>query len=182
MNPRPPDVPTTAPLIVTLGFDPMTFERLDALRTRFFPPERNRVPAHLSLFHALPGPESEAVADALEAAASGSPTIPLRFLAVMPLGSGMALKVDAPGLSRVHRRLADTFEPWLTPQDRQPLRPHVTLMNKADRHAARHALEQYRAEFEPVDGLGVSLDLWAYLGGPWRPLARYPFHGPTRFP
>ena len=177
-TPRPLD----SPLIVTLRFDPGTFDRLDALRARFFPPERNLIPAHLSLFHALPGAEIESVSDELEAAAACSAPIRLRFGSVMPLGSGMALKADAPGLSRVHRRLADAFGAWLTPQDRQPLRPHVTLMNKADRADARHALAQYRDEFTPFDGLGDALGLWAYLGGPWQSLARYPLSGPTSSP
>ena len=46
------------PFLVTLGFDEATFTRLEELRRRYFPPERNVVPAHLSLFHRLP-PEEE---------------------------------------------------------------------------------------------------------------------------
>ena len=45
------------PLILTLALDGATFAPLDALRRPHFPPERNLVPAHLTLFHALPGAE-----------------------------------------------------------------------------------------------------------------------------
>lgn len=176
-EPRP-----TTPLIVTLGFDGETFDRLDGLRCRFFPPERNLIPAHLSLFHALPPEEFDAISAELGEAAGSRPPIALRFSKVAPLGSGFALGLDAPGLAPLHRRLAESFSPWLSPQDRQPFRPHVTLMNKADRTAARLALATYRDEFEPWHGTGDSVLLWAYLGGPWKPLARYPLSGPTRSP
>ncbi|QDV33177.1 2'-5' RNA ligase family protein [Tautonia plasticadhaerens] len=171
-EPRP-----TTPLIVTLGFDAETFDRLDGLRRRFFPTDRNLIPAHLSLFHALPPEELDAVSAELGEAAGARPPIALRFSKVVPLGSGFALGLDVPGLAPLHRRLDDAFSPWLSPQDRQTFRPHVTLMNKADRTAARVGLAAYRDEFEPWTGMGDSLRLWAYLGGPWRPLARYPFHG-----
>ena len=44
-----------APLILTLKLDQASFTRLDALRQAHFPPERNWLSAHLTLFHHLPG-------------------------------------------------------------------------------------------------------------------------------
>ena len=99
------------------------------------------------------------------------------WASLITFGSGFALEPEAPGLAPLHRRLADAFAPWLTPQDRQPFRPHVTLMNKADRLAARLGLSCFRDEFEPWSATGTSLRLWAYQGGPWEPLARYPLSG-----
>jgi 2'-5' RNA ligase len=175
-----PEQPPTSPLIVTLGFDEGTFARLDALRRRFFPSERNLIPAHLSLFHALPPGEIAAVSAELAEAAGSRPPISLQFSSVRSLGSGFALAVDAHGLPALHRRLAVAFAPWLSSQDRQPFVPHVTIMNKADRLAARLGLAGFRDEFEPWSGTGDSLLLWAYLGGPWEALARYPFSGDPR--
>jgi hypothetical protein len=43
------------PLILTLGLDRASFERFEALRRAHFPPALNRVPAHVTLFHHLPG-------------------------------------------------------------------------------------------------------------------------------
>jgi hypothetical protein len=175
-----PEQPPRAPLIVTLGFDEGTFARLEALRRRFFRPGRNLIPAHLSLFHALPPDELATITAELAEAAGSRPPIPLQFPSVRSLGSGFALAVEAPGLPSLHRRLAVAFSPWLSSQDRQPLLPHVTLMNKADRRAARLGLATFRGEFEPWSGIGDSLLLWAYHGGPWEALARYPFSGDPR--
>lgn len=163
------------PLLVTLGLDSATFDRLDALRTRYFPPERNLIPAHLSLFHHLPGEEESAVGEALAAVAASRGPIPVRFSRVRKLGRGMALTAEAPGLAAVHATLGKAFARWFTPQDRQPFRPHVTLMNKADPHQAALAFAELSDAWELLDGVGESLLLWAYLGGPWRFLGRYPF-------
>lgn len=45
---------TAFPLILTLRLDPVTFARLDALRQARFPDRGYRLPAHQTLFHALP--------------------------------------------------------------------------------------------------------------------------------
>ena len=57
------------PLIVTLTLDAPARERFDALRRRHFPPERNHLAAHLTLFHALPGELEQQVRQDLETAA-----------------------------------------------------------------------------------------------------------------
>ena len=163
------------PLIVTLGMGPALFARVDALRDRYFPPERNIVPAHISLFHHLPGDEEDRVRETLASVASAHPPISLRLTTLSKTGRGMAASVDAPGLASVHAGLAREFAPWLTPQDRQPYRPHVTIMNKAEPHRAALAFQELIASWSPSEGEGESLLLWEYLGGPWRLVARYPF-------
>lgn len=40
--------------ILTLHLDPTAQSRFEALRQRHYPPERNQIPAHLTLFHTLP--------------------------------------------------------------------------------------------------------------------------------
>ena len=42
------------PLIVTALLDEVAQERFDRLRREHFPPERNQLDAHLTLFHRLP--------------------------------------------------------------------------------------------------------------------------------
>lgn len=156
-----------APYLVTLGFDPPTFERLDRLRVRYFPPERNIVPAHLSLFHQLPGEEGDEIARVLADLARTIPPVPLTFPGVKRTGRGVMAVVEAPGLSTIRSSLARSFSGWLTPQDRQPFRPHVTIMNKAEPAEAAQAFEELRATWSPFPGLGDRLILWRYLGGPW---------------
>ena len=44
-----------APLILTALLEPDAAARFEAMRRAYFPPARNKTPAHLTLFHALPG-------------------------------------------------------------------------------------------------------------------------------
>jgi 2'-5' RNA ligase len=171
----------SAPLLVTVEMDAESFSRLDGLRRRYFPPERNLIPAHVSLFHHLPPSEREAVEGALVRAASRAAPV-LRFGRLRRLGRGMAVDVESPEVSAVQRELAGAFAPWLTPQDRQPFRPHVTLMNKALVEDAERAFAELGAGWAHWEGRGEALLLWRYLGGPWALAARFPFTGPVSGP
>ena len=164
-----------SPLLVTLALDADTFERLDALRRRYFPAERNVVPAHVSFFHSLPPENAHEVRAELEEAANACGPIPLKFATIRRTGKGIVAWVEAPGLSALHARLARAFGTSLSPQDRLPFRPHATIMNKAEPLAAALAFAELNASWEPITGWGEGLLLWEYLGGPWRLAARYPF-------
>ena len=166
--------------LVTLGLDPATFDRLDALRQQYFPPERNQVPAHISLFHHLPGVEWESIDATLNRIAQTQPPISLRFTGVKPTGRGVLLSVQAAGLITLRGELAGLFARDLTPQDRQPYHPHVMIMNKAERSEADQALREIQASWTSWTGTGDRLILWRYLGGPWDEAANYPFVGPAR--
>ncbi|HZB50151.1 MAG TPA: 2'-5' RNA ligase family protein, partial [Mycobacteriales bacterium] len=72
-------------------------------------------------------------------------------------------------------RLAKAFEPYLTAQDRQGWRPHVTVQNKVTPAEARRTLAGLAAGFAPFEAVGTGLALWAYRGGPWAPLSRHLF-------
>ena len=58
-------VEDTAPLILTLALDAATQSWLESMRRAHFPPARNLVPAHVTLFHALPGDQAAAIGAAL---------------------------------------------------------------------------------------------------------------------
>jgi 2'-5' RNA ligase len=168
-----------APFLVTLGFDEATFTRLEELRRRYFPPERNVVPAHLSLFHKLPPEEEPTLREILSAMAARTPPLRLTFARLRRLGGGMAVEVEAEGLGSLQASLARSFDAWLTPQDRQPFRPHVTVMNKAPPEEAARAFAELGARWAPWHGQGEALLLWRYLGGPWEEVGRFPLarHG-----
>jgi len=75
-----------APLIVTAELPRDLQAWANRLRRAHYPAERNRVEAHLTLFHALP-PSCEAeLRDALAAAAGEHPPIPARLEGAMSLG------------------------------------------------------------------------------------------------
>lgn len=165
------------PLIVTAALDEGAFDWFDDLRRTHFPPGRNRVPAHLTLFHALPGEQESAIADVLKAAVARR--APMRMAVRGPwfLGRGVAYRIACAELEDLRAELAHAFAPWLTPQDRAPFRPHITVQNKAEPAVARALLDELQQNFEPFDIVAEGLLVWRYLGGPWAPVARLPFGG-----
>ncbi|MCG7360655.1 2'-5' RNA ligase family protein [Roseomonas sp. ACRSG] len=168
---------TEAPLILTLGLDAASFARLDALRQAHFPPERNHLSAHLTLFHALPGAMLAEISANLETLAAGTPPPVLRFAGLRSLGRGLAFTVESPALVQLRGLLASAWHGLLGPQDRQGFRPHVTVQNKVEPATARALLAELEAGFTPWEGQGVSLLLWHYRGGPWEPAGSFPLTG-----
>jgi 2'-5' RNA ligase len=154
--------------IVTLRLDDESFAAFDALRRRHFPAERNFLSAHVTLFHQLPEDDEAGVREMLASAAGSTPAFPLEFTGPRSLGRGVAFDVRSQPLARLRRRLADAFEPWLTRQDAQGFRPHVTVQNKATPETARELLAALTAAADaPRTGRGEGLLLWRYAGGPW---------------
>ncbi|NAZ37385.1 2'-5' RNA ligase family protein [Rubellimicrobium sp. CFH 75288] len=167
-----------APLILTLDLDPDGFARLDALRRAHFPPALNRVPAHVTLFHHLPGGAEEEVARLLAAEGAGVAPFAVRFAALMPLGRGVALRVEAPEAASLRGRIAGCFAGRLTPQDAGGWRPHATIQNKVSPAEARATLERLSAGFAPWEAVAEGLRLWRYRGGPWEAAGVFPFRAP----
>lgn len=163
------------PLVLTLALDGASFARLDALRRRHFPPERNHVPAHLTLFHALPGNEEASVVRDLAAACRVQRRFTLSATGWTSLGRGTALSVSAPELLALRQSLAREWRDWLTAQDSARIAPHVTIQNKVAPPEANALLRELRAGFVPFEMHGEGLLLWRYLGGPWEALRRFPF-------
>lgn len=160
-------------LILTLGFDPASQEHFDTLRQRHFPPERNLVPAHLTLFHALP--ESQDVLSTLDSVAAATRPFSLTVSGLRSLGRGVAYTLQAPEIQALHRALSASFTGYLTAQDRQPLRPHVVLQNKTTAEQAKALLALLNAGFATFAVQARGLDLWHYRGGPWEAARRFDF-------
>ena len=94
---------------------------------------------------------------------------------MISLGRGVAVRIEAPGLAELRAALAVRWDSWLTPQDRQKLRPHVTVQNKVEPAVARALHAELAAGFEPFPVRIERLCLWRYLGGPWEALHAFPF-------
>ena len=167
--------PTAAPLILTLALDAPTFARFDALRRRHFPPERNLVPAHVTLFHHLPGEEEAGIVEAIAALARAEPVPEVFATGLRFTGRGVAYVLASEHLSAFRARLAGLFRDRLTEQDRQGWHPHVTIQNKVAPETARALHEALSAEFAPFRFVAPGLLLWRYLGGPWEERARFSF-------
>ena len=171
---------TSAPLILTLAMDDASFERFDALRREHFPPDRNLIPAHLTLFHHLPGGEREGeVAGVVGDACRMYRPMTLRVTGLKFMGRGVAYTLESAELARLRGLLAEVWFGSLTGQDRQKFRPHVTVQNKAAPEEARALHERLSAGFAPFEVEGRGLLLWRYLGGPWDLVGEYPFRAAT---
>ena len=163
-------------LIVTAELGAEDLAWLDAQRRAYFPPERNQLAAHLTMFHALPSSTEMEAKQAL--ARFGALAPPKAHLAgLMNLGGGVAYRVVSEELQAIRAELADRFHGMLTSQDGRGWRPHITIQNKASSAEARSLLAELEATFVPsplkVSGLG----LHRYLGGPWERLGRWSFRG-----
>ena len=163
-------------LIVTLLLDDEAKERFDRLRAEHFPAERNFLAAHVTLFHALPGERLGEVRAEL-AAAADRPAFEVAVTGVRLLGRGVAYDLCSAELDRLRRTLAGAWGPWLTPQDRQRHRAHVTVQNKVAPEVARALHERLAASFVPGSVTARGLGLWRYLGGPWEPVDAFPYGG-----
>jgi len=163
------------PLVLTLKLDGASFDRLNQLRQEYFPRHRNFLPAHVTLFHALPGEQETSIRDGLRDSCAYLHVFPLVFPTLRFLGKGFAAEIEAPELIRLQNRLAAGWYSWLTLQDRQKYKPHVTLQNKVAPDIARSQYEQAAKAWQPLSGAGEGLLLWYYRGGPWELVETFDF-------
>lgn len=168
------------PLILTLELDAASFAHFDGLRRRHFPAARNFIPAHLTLFHHLPGERAPDIAARLGDIARGAPRMTLNVTGLRFLGRGVAYTLESEALQRLRGELARDWSGALTAQDRQPFRPHVTIQNKASPDDARSLHATLSSAFTPFAACGTGLRLWRYRGGPWERAGTFPFDGALR--
>ena len=161
-------------LIVTAELGAEDFAWLERLRRAHYPPDRNQIAAHLTIFHALPpSAEGELRSRLKQMAAQRRPTA--RIEGLMDLGGGVAFRVNSPDLDRIRDELATGLHGLLSAQDSRGWRPHITVQNKVSPKVARALVQSLERDFRPrslaIHGLGV----YRYLGGPWKKIAAYPF-------
>lgn len=165
------------PFIVTALLPPDLHRWATALRTRHFPPERNYLEAHVTLFHALPASAAGEVRRALAEAAAACAPVPGKLVGVMSLGRGTALKLESPAMLALRDRLAGRFHGLLTAQDSHRPRLHVTIQNKVAPEQARALQAELAGQVEPRPFAFRGLGLYIYRDGPWEAVHAYPFRG-----
>jgi 2'-5' RNA ligase len=163
-------------LIVTAELGSTDFAWLDRLRRAHFPPERNQLPAHLTMFHALPpSAEPELRSRLAQLTKSSPPAAGIEGL--MDLGGGVAFRVVSPELDAIRHELAHDLAGLLSAQDSSGWRPHVTIQNKVAPKTARALLAVLERSFRPQSLTISGLGLHRYMDGPWERIALYPFRG-----
>ena len=167
----------SAPLILTATIERAAAERFEAERRRYYPPDRNLVRAHVTLFHALPPSSAADVTARCRMIARGTAPIAAEATGLFSLGRGVAYRIHAPELERLRAELADAWWTLLSAQDQARIRPHVTIQNKAEPAAAKALLASLQPAFAPIRFAFVGLELWRYVGGPWDPAGAFRFAG-----
>lgn len=160
-------------LIVTLELEEKARTYFTALRQQYFPAHRNYLDAHLTLFYRLPSEES-VIREALPRFAQ-RPALQLEVSGVVNFGAGVAFTITSAALQQMHVEMQQAFAPWLVRQDRQPLRPHITIQNKVTAFKAQQLQAGLMADFSPHKITAIGINTWYYIGGPWKPAVFYPF-------
>ena len=165
------------PLIVTALLGAADQTLFDRLRAAHFPPERNQLAAHLTLFHAIPPMLEAELRHRLAAFAAELAPPRAMIVGLMNLGGGVAYRIVSDDLDAIRADLAEAFRGHLTQQDSHGWRPHITIQNKVTAAQARALNDELSIGFEPrrLGVAGLAYD--HYDGGPWRPGRRYPFRG-----
>lgn len=168
-----------APLIVTATLGTADQRRFDALRRAHFPPERNYLNAHLTLFHHLPPARGDELVQLFKQIAA-DPAPAARVAEIYSLGRGVAYRVDSPELVAMRWRVAEWFASDLTAQDQADPRLHITVQNKVESAVAKALLAELRAEFQPHPLVITGFSIHYYRGGPWELMKDVPFRGNAR--
>lgn len=164
-----------APIIVSTLFGRQDQAWLDGLRRQHFPPERNQLDAHLTLFHHLPPSAEAELKHRLVEATRGLRAPQARAAGLMSLGRGVAVRIESPGLTAIRDELAHGFAGLLTPQDAGGWRPHVTIQNKVAPSIAKLLIATLGRDFTPQPVEIAGLAAWWYRGGPWELISRHMF-------
>lgn len=170
------DAPTGSPIIVTALMGAADFAWAERLRRAHFPPERNLVPAHITLFHHLPPSAMEEVKRRLKLLCAG-PAPSAMVSDLMLLGGGVAYRVESPELMDIRDDMAETFAGLLIPQDQNRPRFHITVQNKVEPLQAKTLHQMLMRDFRPRPLAIAGLAAWLYRGGPWELAMKGSFRG-----
>ena len=89
------------PLIMTAWLDDTSFEFFQTMRQRHFPPARNHIPAHLTLFHHLPGDGIGWITQELQKVVQELAPVEGQVARLRFLGRGVAYDIDCPAIERL---------------------------------------------------------------------------------
>ncbi|MGL3819579.1 2'-5' RNA ligase family protein [Sphingopyxis sp. R3-92] len=153
----------------------------DALRAAHFPPERNHLRAHITLFHQLPPSCLDELDRLLRRIAADNPPPVATIRDIYSLGTGVAFRIDSPDLLAIREHIADHFTGALTAQDQGVPRLHITIQNKVARSEARALLADLTRNFHPRPLLIAGLAIHHYRGGPWETASTRNFRGARRW-
>lgn len=155
-----------APMIVTLQLDKESQNYFNALRKRHFPGHINYIDAHVTLFHHLPSDE-KMIKRELEYTTERV-GFEIEVTELYHTGFGVAFRLQSIELIKLHGNLQESFNHWLTPQDRRIIQPHITIQNKAGSQESKELFNELQKSFVPFKAYAMGIDTWLYQDGPWQ--------------
>ncbi|KAH0380868.1 hypothetical protein KCU92_g7356, partial [Aureobasidium melanogenum] len=177
-TPSPSYTPKTssaedAVYVLTLLTDAKHHRILTEMRKKYFPPRLNRLDAHITLFHALPGSLlEESIKPTLRDISSK--TKQFHLLAATPFRLNKGIAIGLPKSSggddarQVHQQLKAAWSDFLSRQDAGGFAAHYTIMNKVDdEKEVQKAFEQVQQEWKGCHGTVLGLSLFKYDRGNW---------------
>ncbi|KAI5477511.1 hypothetical protein MNV49_006296 [Pseudohyphozyma bogoriensis] len=174
------------PFVLTLLLDPATQSHLDSLRRAHFPPHRNHLAAHLTLFHALPASSLASIKADLAHLCDLTTEFEVKVGPVFKLSNrGVGIDVESPEGKKTQWLRAKLLKRWisqgveLTNQDRMNFtRPHVTIQNKVTEEEAKDTFEVVNKDWKGWRGKALGFGLFEYQkSGKWLHQEDFPFKG-----
>ncbi|MFM5885774.1 MAG: 2'-5' RNA ligase family protein [Novosphingobium sp.] len=176
----PPARSPSAPFIVTAEMPGDVQAWADRLRRAHFPPERNHLAAHVTLFHSFAPSLREELPRYLATLAGEFAPPEAMVAGLMDLGGGTAIALRSEAMMALRNRIAETFWDMLTAQDRGGKKLHITVQNKVPRAAAVALRQELAPTLEPRRFAFTGLGLHLYCNPHWERVAIWPFRGQTR--
>ena len=176
ITPTPPPR-GNAPFIVTAELPVDIFAWANGLRSQHFPPERNWLKAHVTLFHAFaPSLRDELPRFLTRTAAEFAPPA-AKLAGLMDLGGGTALAIHSPAMLALRKRIAEHFWEMLTKQDQGGKRLHITVQNKVPRAAALALQAELGPRLAARSFVFTGLGLHRYCDPHWEAVGTWKFRG-----
>lgn len=172
----PPQSPP-APFIVTGELPVDIFSWANGLRTEHFPPERNVLKAHVTLFHSFAPSLRDELPRFLSRMAGEFAPPAAELTGLMDLGGGTALAIRSPGLLAVRQLISDHFWDMLTKQDQGGKKLHITIQNKVPRAEALALQSELGPRLLPRRFEFTGLGLHLYRAPHWEAVNTWKFRG-----
>ncbi|GAB5488632.1 MAG: 2'-5' RNA ligase family protein [Parasphingorhabdus sp.] len=165
------------PIIMTATMGDSEFAWANGLRKLHYPPERNYLSAHITLFHHLPPQGLEEIIRLIKQITQNHSRPVCALADVMHLGRGVAYRLQSPDLLDIRQFLAESFHGILSIQDQQTPRLHVTVQNKVTIEESKELFRKLKSGFSPRPFEINGLALHYYLDGPWKKIGSWRFRG-----
>ena len=166
-----------APFIVTAELPGDILAWADSLRREHYPPQRNKLAAHVTLFHSFAPSLRDELPRVLARLAGEYARPAAQIDSLMSLGTGTALAIRSPGMLAIREHIAEMFHGALTAQDSHAPRLHITVQNKVAPRESKALQRQLSATLEPREFAFTGLGLHLYCETHWDSVGIWSFRG-----